>query len=293
MYERAAAPFATPADARAAVLNDRPLDLPSRSEACRVRVVPPLTRPLLATALHAGVALPPEIAANLSACAATRRYEEDPWTDTFVADLPLTIVAQHSRFAYDLNRVPERAVARTREEVWGLDLWRTPPDDAQLRVAHGLYHEVYALLDAVVEALTERFGVALVFDCHSYNGDRHTPLPGRTWFPLFDVGTAGADRAHHGAVIDDWLGRLRAIRIPGIETTVGENAVYDGRGGLVRHVGARHPGALVLPTEVRKAYMDERSLAPYPDRVEALRRQLAPAALATAGVLLEVHARRR
>jgi len=223
----------------------------------------------------------------------TRRYEEDPWTDAFIADLPLTLVARHSRFAYDLNRVPERAVARTPAEVWGLDLWLRPPSEEQVRVALALYGEVYALVDALLDALLERFGTALVVDCHSYNGNRHTPLPGRTWFPLFDLGTAGADRARHGTVIEHWLARLRAVRVPGVETTVGENAVYDGRGGLVRHVGVRHPDALVLPTEVRKAYMDERSLAPYPERVDALRRQLAPAALATADVLVAAAARGR
>lgn len=279
-------PRATAESVRAAVRADRPLDAVSRSGACHVRLSPPLTVPLLATALHARSALPPETAANMAAPEAARRYEEDPWTDAFIADLPFTLVGLHSRFAYDLNRIPERAVARTPDEVWGLSLWQRPPDEGQLAAARALHAEVYELVDAALGALAERFGAALVFDCHSYNGERAVPLPGRTWFPLFDVGTRGGDRARHGAVVDEWLERLRAVRVPGAETTVGENAIYEGRGGLVAHARARHPDALVLPTEVRKSgYMDERTLAARPECVAALRRQLGAAALALAGTV--------
>lgn len=272
---------------REAILDGRTFDDLSASGACRVRLTAPLDRPLLAVALHASSRMPGEAAANTKASIAARRYEEDPYTDRLLAGLPLTLIALDSRFAYDVNRSPESAVSRTPDQVWGIDLWHAPPSEAQVAAALERYREVHALIDALVGGLVERFGAALVLDCHSYNHRRATPVPGRRSQPLFDVGTRGADRQRWTPVIEDWLARLGRVRVPDIETTVGENEVYDGTGELVRAVRRRHPDALVLPTEVRKSYMDEHTGVPDEPRIEALRRQLGEAALATAAGLLE------
>ena len=80
---------------------------------------------LLATAIHAGHDLRPEVAEAMVLDEATRLREEDPHTDTIGALTPARVVVHRSRFEMDLNRLLEDAVYRTPEDCWGLEVWRT------------------------------------------------------------------------------------------------------------------------------------------------------------------------
>ena len=71
------------------------------------------TGPVLATAIHDGHELRPEIAARMSLSDSERLREEDPFTGEAVRGVPRHIVAHRSRFEFDLNRGSEGAVYRT------------------------------------------------------------------------------------------------------------------------------------------------------------------------------------
>ncbi|MGH8657056.1 MAG: N-formylglutamate amidohydrolase, partial [Gammaproteobacteria bacterium] len=68
--------------------------------------------PIVATAIHAGHALHPEIAALIALDEATRLREEDPFTAQLARVAPTRLIALRSRFEVDLNRPRERAVYR-------------------------------------------------------------------------------------------------------------------------------------------------------------------------------------
>ena len=60
--------------------------------------------PVVATAIHNGRGVPPELVARMSLAAEDRLREEDPFTEFIIRDVPNRIVVHRSRFAVDLNR---------------------------------------------------------------------------------------------------------------------------------------------------------------------------------------------
>ncbi|MGD8148875.1 N-formylglutamate amidohydrolase [Ornithinimicrobium sp. Y1694] len=82
------------------------------------------TGQLVATAIHNGHELRPEVAEAMVLPEDVRRREEDPYTDVIGADAPARVVARRSRFEVDLNRPRDTAVYRTPADCWDLDVWR-------------------------------------------------------------------------------------------------------------------------------------------------------------------------
>ena len=58
---------------------------------------------VIATAIHAGHDLRPEVAAEMTLAEAIRTREEDPVTDRIAAFVPAHVVVHRSRFEVDLN----------------------------------------------------------------------------------------------------------------------------------------------------------------------------------------------
>ncbi|CAN5287129.1 hypothetical protein BH24PSE2_BH24PSE2_16950 [soil metagenome] len=68
--------------------------------------------PVMATAIHDGHELRPEVQALTALDEATRLREEDPYTGTWAALGDLSFIVHRSRFEMDLNRSIERSVSR-------------------------------------------------------------------------------------------------------------------------------------------------------------------------------------
>ena len=229
------------------------------------------TVPCLATAIHAGGRVRPEIAALMTLDEAGRFTEEDPGTDRFIEGCPSRIVCHDSRYEYELNRSVERAVRLSTEDAWGRDLYREAPSREMLSRSRERHEAFYAFLEPVVRRLAARHGICVIYDIHSYSLGRQRAR-GFDPPPLFNVGTECLDRVRFGAIVDAWSEALAAIEVPGVETTVAENLIFFGRGEFCRRASAWDPRVLVLPTEVGKYYMDEETGQMNPARVEALAR---------------------
>ena len=74
---------------------------------------------VVATAIHAGHELRPDIRALTALDDATRLREEDPFTDLLTGIGGATVVAHRSRFEVDLNRPPAQAVEMYNPAVQG------------------------------------------------------------------------------------------------------------------------------------------------------------------------------
>src|SRR5688572_25657409 len=83
--------------------------------------------PVVATAIHDGHELRPEIADAIRLPEIERLREEDPFTGQAIVDVPTHVIAHRSRFEFDLNRGHDEAIYLTSEQCWGLDLWHEPP----------------------------------------------------------------------------------------------------------------------------------------------------------------------
>ena len=85
--------------------------------------------PILVTAIHAGHGLREELHEIIKLDEAVRLREEDPFTDAWICIADNYLLPQRSRFEIDLNREREKAVYKTPEDAWGLEVWRSTPSD--------------------------------------------------------------------------------------------------------------------------------------------------------------------
>lgn len=244
--------------------------------------------PLVASAIHDGHELRPEVAERLALSAAERRREEDPFTVEWTAVAPHRILVSRSRFEVDLNRPRDRAVYLAPEDAWGLRVWKEPPSEKILRDSLREYDAFYAGVEERLRGLERRHGRFVLFDIHSYNhrrGHPAAPPEDTEKNPQVNVGTASADRARWGRLIERFVSDLSAADFLGTRLDVRENVKFFG-GNFPRWVHKAFPETgCALALEFKKIFMDEWSGVPDPKKIEAIRAALAATA---PGVLEEL-----
>ncbi|WP_096086097.1 N-formylglutamate amidohydrolase [Agaribacterium haliotis] len=220
--------------------------------------------PCIAAAIHNGTRLREELKENCLLSHAERYFEEDPHTGTFIDDQQITLIANDSRYEYDLNRATSNCVYDT---AWGKDCWKQALSETQKQTSLAKHAQFYRIVSVLCEALIEDFGAVLVIDTHSYNWrrfeDRHTPV--------FNLGTSSVKGDLWRASIDCWLNELNNISVDGIDIDAAENDVFFGKGQLAAHCHGLYDNVLVLATEFKKVFMDERSGEAYDSIIQQLK----------------------
>jgi N-formylglutamate deformylase len=245
--------------------------------------------PILATAIHAGHDLRPEIAERIALDEEIRFREEDPYTDLLTAVVPFRVVVNRSRFEIDLNRPRGEAIYTGPDQAWGLEVWRAPLDaeavETSLDIYDWFYQEIGQRLDALA-ALTP----FVVLDIHSYNyrrdGVEQAPAdPAAN--PDINIGTGSLDRTKWASLVDRFTGDLTKA-LPST-ATVAENVRFKG-GYFSQWIDERYAGrGCALALEFKKIFMDEWSGEVNLAHVGRLREAL----LATVpGLLSEIQERR-
>ncbi len=237
--------------------------------------------PVVATAIHAGHDLRPEVASLMVLPESDRLREEDPFTDRWVGIAANRVVANRSRFEVDLNRPPERAVYRSPDEAWGLEVWSgEPPADVVAR-SLDLHRSFYDAMTERCDDLIEAYGRVVVLDLHSYNHRRSGPTvppadPAAN--PELNIGTASLHRRGWESVVDAFAETLASLPFGESRLDVRFDVNFGG-GHMVRwlnhHYGER---CCALAIEVKKIYMDEWTGEPDEDVIAAVGRLLGPAA---------------
>ena len=228
---------------------------------------------LLATSIHAGHDLRPEVAELMVLDEKDRLREEDPFTDTICSLIPARVLVHRSRFEADLNRVRDKAVYTRPEDCWGLNVWSSGqlPDDV---VAGSLeyYDAFFADLAVRLDEMAAR-GPFVIYDVHSYNHRRpgaDQPAEPVKENPEVNLGTGSVDRERFGAVVDAFRTSLS-----GQGFDVRENIKFKGQ-ALAWWVHERYAGTgLVLALEFKKTFMDEWTGTPDPSHLDKLTRALA------------------
>ncbi|MCK8480646.1 N-formylglutamate amidohydrolase [Psychroserpens algicola] len=196
-----------------------------------------------------------------------RWYEEDPETKNMVMSHPILIAGCDSRFEYDLNRDPENAVFET---AWGKQLWHEPLSKVEKNKSLDKHANFYKVAHALVSKLEAKFGLAIVYDMHSYNWqrwDREVP----TW----NLGTSNVDNDRFGDDIEAWRKSLSEFKFPhDIKSTSKINDTFQGNGYFLKFITQNFQNTLVLATEIAKVYCDEYDYVMYPEVVAAVEAQL-------------------
>ena len=235
--------------------------------------------PLVATAIHDGHEVREEVLNLMSLDDAGRLREEDPFTGQWTSVAPTRVIGLRSRFETDLNRPREKAVYRTPDDAWGLQVWKdTLPDDIAARSLTE-YDAFYKALGELYGELSEQHGAFFVYDLHTYNHRREGPdgpVADSEGNPQVNIGTGTMkDRDKFAGVIDRFKRDLGDYDFPGGKLDVREN---------VKFFGGNHPRwaheqfsdtACVLAVEFKKFFMDEWTGQPNAELVEAIGKALA------------------
>jgi hypothetical protein len=223
--------------------------------------------PYVCAAIHNGHHFRKELWENCLHTEYDRWYEEDPETKNMIASHPILIAACDSRFEYDLNRPPEEAVFET---AWGKQLWKSPLPETQREKSLNKHEAFYMVTHALIETIETKYGLAIVYDMHSYNWkrwDREVP----TW----NLGTSNVDNERFGDDIEAWRKSLSEIQLPnGIKSTALINDTFFGNGYFLKFITNSFKNTLVLATEIAKVYCDEYKQVIFPEVVYSVEAQL-------------------
>ncbi|SDM08366.1 N-formylglutamate amidohydrolase [Catalinimonas alkaloidigena] len=235
-------------------------------------------RPLVATAIHDGHTIRPELHPLLNLDDAQRLREEDPFTARWVDVAELQIVVDTSRFEVDLNRPREKAIYRRPEDAWGLHVWTEELPDGPTQASLAKYDQFYDDLQQRLQRLVDEFGSFVIYDLHTYNHLRDGadgPAADPHQNPEVNIGTVGMDRDRWAPVVDTFMYELAQHDFNGRHLDVRENVKFDG-GNMMKWIHKTFPGvSCVMSIEFKKFFMNEWTGEAYPGQVEAIRAALA------------------
>ena len=232
--------------------------------------------PIIATAIHNGHDLRPEVAAAMKLSDADRLREEDPFTGQAVVDVPTHIIAHRSRFEFDLNRGPADAVYRIPGQSWGLEVWHSGCDDALCARSLDIHASYYRMVGSLLDDIAARHGRFVLIDVHSYNHRRDGPnaasIP-QAQAPDINVGTFSMPREQWAFLLDPLMEAMRGFDFNGRHLDVRENVAFQGKGEQARFVHQRYPGnGCAIALEFKKFFMDEWTGHPDEQELDAMRR---------------------
>ena len=210
------------------------------------------------TAIHAGSRIRAHLCEALEINIEDRYREEDPKTEFFIKDFPIQIIANDSRFEYDINRNKDNAIYKTPDMAWGLKVWKRPLTQDEMDISITKHHEFHQLMDIVSDYLIKQNNFGIIFDLHSYNYQRDDTQP---WYinkkPAINIGTKYVNRAKFSGIINELIDSLSKISIDGHLISVAENEVFKG-GYLAQRLSAvNYNQLLVLAIEFKKLFMNE------------------------------------
>lgn len=215
--------------------------------------------PLVATAIHGGHYLRPEVGRLTALDDAERLREEDPYTGEWTAIGDSRAVVHRSRFEVDLNRDRECSVYLEPSDCWNLQVRSAPLPAEVVEESRALHDRFYAELGALLQDTQDRFGRFVLLDLHTYNHRRDgpdAPSADPASNPDVNIGTGSVDRQAWGGLVDRLIYDLQGFEVNGEALDVRENVKFVGA-HLVEWVNSHFPGGCAVAIEVKKIFMDE------------------------------------
>lgn len=128
----------------------------------------------------------------------------------------------------------------------GLPLWQTEPDAAEIERRRAAFHAPYhAALQAEMERVRARHGVAILYDCHSIRS--HIPYLFDGKLPDFNIGTQNGQTC---------AAEIEAAVYGGAKAAEGYSAILNGRfkgGWTTRHYGQPAKGFHAIQMELAQS----------------------------------------
>ena len=242
--------------------------------------------PIICAAIHNGHRLRRDLTKTFLLSKEERFYEEDPYTDELISSFPIQVIGNDSRFEYDLNRA--KTLSTYFKTAWNKQVWQKPLSQKQRAKSHSKHQAFYNVLEAIVTVIEKQFNNAIVFDIHSYNYKRIEKDS-----PTFNIGGGQIDVERWGNVVNQFEKQLNKIELPNLNVRAATDEIFQGRGYLITHINAHFDNTLVLPTEVKKVFMNEASGEVYPLVLEELKAGFKNAISETAAFFVRRYGKRK
>lgn len=222
-------------------------------------------------ALHAGSKIRKKMREKLALTLQQQHCDEDPFTDRFIRNFPVRIIARDSRFEYDLNRNRRTCVYKKYKKKWQLLIWNRNPSEKDIEVSCQKFDEFFQLMDITCDFLLKHNRYAFLFDMHSFCYRRFEDRP---WYidplPEINIGTKASNRKLFGPLIRRFQKSLSGTLIEGHPIRIAENEIFKG-GYLSRRTGKKYKNQiLTFALEYKKIFMDEITGELYPEILEQL-----------------------
>ncbi|MBM9595877.1 N-formylglutamate amidohydrolase [Roseitranquillus sediminis] len=233
--------------------------------------------PVIATSVHSGHAVRPELAGRLALDGDARRREEDPLTDIWAGVGDDVFRAHVSRFEVDLNRPEEEAVYLEPSDAWGLEVWDERPTEEMVARSLAQRDRFYRMMSEWIDGAIAEHGRLLLLDIHSFNhrrdGPDAPPAP-QHGNPDIDLGLTTADESRFGGVVEALWQGLEG-EMDGRPLDVRRNVRFEDGGHWPEWVFATYGEEVCTVTlEYKKIFMDEWTGRADLGAVESLRRDL-------------------
>lgn len=229
--------------------------------------------PVVATAIHDGHALRPDVSELIALSESQRLREEDPFTASWASIFDVRLISTRSRFEVDLNRPRGKAVYIKARDAWGLNLWNTQPAEKMIAESLTLYDQFYSELHRILAKIEKVHGRFVVLDLHSYNHRRGGPLAmpeNPVGNPEVNVGTGSMDRNLWGSLVDQFMYDLTNFNFFVKPLDVRENIRFQG-GHLSKWVHENFPkSGCCLAVEFKKFFMDEWTGEPFDHELKSI-----------------------
>ncbi|WP_206436027.1 N-formylglutamate amidohydrolase [Altericroceibacterium xinjiangense] len=217
--------------------------------------------PVMVTAIHAGHTIRRSLQPWLTISEQERLREEDPLTDFFLPAGDTIVRANRSRFEFDLNRPPEKAVTVDPQDTWGLKIWDPDLPEQEIERSLALHAQFYRLIAERVEAMIAEHGRILVLDLHSYNHRRDGPEASpalQSENPDIDLGATTLNKDVYGNLLEGFKAGLQSRQVRGRTPDVQVNVRWEDGGNFPEWLHATYgDAACVLTLEFKKIFMDE------------------------------------
>ncbi len=233
--------------------------------------------PLIATAIHSGHNVRPNISQLYNLTEDERLREEDPFTDQWATIADNQIIGHNSRFELDLNRSRDKAIYRKPEDAWGLNVWKEELTDELAKESLMHYDEFYADVKQFLTEIQKQYGCFIVYDLHSYNHKRDGadgPEADPQQNPEVNIGTGNMNRQKWAPVVDAFTQSLQGYNYTGRQLDVRENVKFKG-GHFMRWIHDNFgDNACVLSIEFKKFFMDEWTGQPDNAQIQEIKKAL-------------------
>ena len=237
--------------------------------------------PILISVPHCGTEFPHEVKSDFHAGLIRQPDDTDWFVDVlydFATQLGMPLIsARYSRWVIDVNRDPESKPLYSDGRIItalcpattfkGESLYRdgrTSVEQEEVKRRRDLYYDPYhAKITEELSRLRNKFGVVLLWDCHSIR--QFVPTVNSEKFPDLILGDADGTSAAP-ALTNTALNRLGAAGF-----SLNHNHPFKG-GYITRHFGKPAVGQHALQLEMSKInYMDDSELEYHTGRAEKMR----------------------